>query len=168
MDEESQDAVFDSDDGKGPFFDAVTVEETSEAYEEDVLSEGVVPEDETAAVDKNATVNVTVDAGENVDAADNLPSVYDVPSSHFIYQNDLDKMKVVDLKEILKARGLSIAGKKADLKLRLQQAVSAGVQILSEEVTQQPRNQMEGLQPAAHWEDLKQMYEALDSPDDDE
>ena len=93
----------------------------------------MVPEDKTAAVDKNPIVNKTIYAEENVDAADNLPSVNDVPSAHFIYRDDLDKMKVIDLKESIKARGFIIVGKKSDLKLQLQQAVAAGVHILSEE-----------------------------------
>ena len=61
MDEEVQDAGFDSDGGKGPFFDAVTGEETEETYKEEVLPEGVVPEDKTAAVDENPIVNGTID-----------------------------------------------------------------------------------------------------------
>ena len=77
-------------------------------------------------------------------------------------------MKVIDLKESLKSMGFSIAGKKSDLKLWLQQAVAAGVQIISEEETQQPHNQMEVLHPAAHWEDLEQMDEHVDYPRDDE
>ena len=63
---------------------------------------------------------------------------------------------------------MRIAGKKENLKLRLQQAVVARVQILSEEETQQPRNQMEGLHPASHWEELNHMYEPVDSQDEDE
>ena len=113
-------------------------------------------------------MNATVDADKNVDAAENLPSIDDVTPDHFIHQYDLDKMKAIYLKGIIKARGLIIEGKKADLKLQLQQAVPAGVNNISEEETQQPRNQMEGLHPAAHWEYLKQIYEALDYPDDDE
>ena len=58
-------------------------------------------------------------------------------------------MKVIDLKESLKARGLSISGKKSDLKLRLQQVVSAGVQNILEKEMQQPHNQMYGLHPVA-------------------
>ena len=95
MDEEAQDAGFDSDSEKVPFFDAVTGEDTEESYKEEVLPVGVVPEDETAAVDKNPIANATVDPDENVDAANNLPSVDDVPPDHFIYQDDLDKMKAI-------------------------------------------------------------------------
>ena len=75
-------------------------------------------------------------------------------------------MKIIYLKEIIKARGLIIAGKKADMKLLLQQAVAAGAHIISEERTQQPQNQMEGLQPESHWEELNHMDEPIDYPDD--
>ena len=75
-------------------------------------------------------------------------------------------MKVIYLKEIIKATGLIIAGKKADMKLRLQKAVAAGAHIISEERTQQPQNQMEGLQPESHWEELNHMDEPIDYPDD--
>ena len=59
----------------------------------------MVPEDKTAAVDKNPIANTTVDANEKFVAADNLPSVDNVSSVHFISQDDLDKMKVIHLKE---------------------------------------------------------------------
>ena len=62
-------------------------------------------------------MNTTVDVDENVDAAYNSPSVDDVLPAHFIYQYELDKMKLIDLNEIIKARGFNIAGKKAYLKL---------------------------------------------------
>ena len=96
----------------------------------------MVPEDETAMVGKNPIANPTVDADENVYAADNLPSVDNIPPSHFIYQDDLDNMKMIGLKEILKVRVLIISGKKADLKIQLQQAVAEGVTILLEEEKQ--------------------------------
>ena len=64
MDKESQDTGFDSDGETSPFFDAVTREETEEAYTEEVLPVGVVPEDKTAAADKNPIANATVDAGK--------------------------------------------------------------------------------------------------------
>ena len=113
-------------------------------------------------------MNATVDADKNVDAAENLPSIDDVPPDHFIHQYDLDKMKAIYLKGIIKARGLIIEGKKADLKLQLQQAVPAGVNNISEEETQQPRNQMEGLHPAYQREELKHMEDIVESTDDDE
>ena len=72
------------------------------------------------------------------------------------------------MKESLKARGLSIEGKKEDMKLRFQQAVAAWVQNISEEEMQQLRNQMEGLHPETHWEELNNMDEPVDSIDDDE
>ena len=165
MDEEAQDTGFDSDSEKVPFFDAVNGEDTEESYKEEFLPVGTVPEDETAAVDENPIANATVDPDENVDTANNLPSVDDVPPDHFIYQYDLDKMNTIELKESIKARGLNIAGKKSDLKLQLQQAVPAGVQIIPEEGTQQPHNQTEGLHPAAHWGELKHIDEPVYSPD---
>ena len=108
-------------------------EDTLETYDEDFLPEGVVTEDKTAAVDKNTIANTTVDADKNVDMDNNLPSVDEASPDHFISQDYLDNMKVVDLKESLKARGLSIPGKKSDLKLQLQQEISAGVKIISKE-----------------------------------
>ena len=39
----------------------MTGEDTEEAYEEEVLPEGVVPEDKIAAVDENVIANATVD-----------------------------------------------------------------------------------------------------------
>ena len=77
-------------------------------------------------------------------------------------------MKVIYLKESLKERGLGTSGKKADMKLRLQQEVAAGVKIISEEVTEQPHNQMEGLHHAAHWEELKNMDKPVYYPDNNE
>ena len=68
--------------------------------------------------------------------AEKLLSGYyvDPPTSpvHFIYHDHLDQMKVVDLKASLKARGLSITGNKSDMKLLLQEAVAAGIYIISE------------------------------------
>ena len=101
---------------------------------------------------------------KNIDASENLPSVDDVPPDHFIYQDDLDKMKAIELKLSIKARGLNMAGKKSDLKLQLQQPVPAGVQIIPEEGTQQPHNQTEGLHPASHWGELKHIDEPVYSP----
>ena len=110
---------------------AVTGEETGEYYEEEFMPEGGVSEDKIAAVDKNPIANETVDAYENVDAADNLPSDNDIDPpaapAHFISHGNLDKTKVIDLEAILKERGFSIAGGKADPKLRLQEAVAAGI-----------------------------------------
>ena len=62
MDEESQENGFHSDGEIGPFSDTMTGEETAEVYEEEVLAEGVVLEDKTAAVDENPIANGTVDA----------------------------------------------------------------------------------------------------------
>ena len=168
MDKESQDAGFDSDGEIGQFLDAVTGEETAEAHEEELVPKRVVPEDETATVEKNPIANATVDADGNVDAAENLPSVDYLLPTHFIFQNYQDKTKVIYLNESIKARGLMIAGKKEDLKLRLHQVVAAGVEIISEEETQQQCNQMEGIHPAARWEELKYMDEPVDYPGDDE
>ena len=75
-------------------------------------------------------MNATVDADKNVDVAENLPSVDDSPPAHFIYKYDLDKMELIDLREILKSRVLSIPGKKTDLWLRLHQTVATGVKII--------------------------------------
>ena len=94
---------------------------------------------------------------KNIDASENLPSVDDVPPSHFIFQYDLAKMKVVYLKESLKVRRLKIVGKKEYMKLRLQQELAAWVKNISEEEIKQPHNQIEGLCSADYWEYLKHM-----------
>ena len=56
----------------------------------------MVTEDETATIDENPIANTAVDADKNVDMANNLPSVDDVPHDHFISQDYLDNMKVID------------------------------------------------------------------------
>ena len=80
----------------GSFFYAVPVEDTIEAYEEEVLPAGVVTEDETATIDENLIAKTTVDADKKNYMANNLPSVDDVPHDHFIPQDYLDNMKVID------------------------------------------------------------------------
>ena len=50
-----------------------------------------------------------------------------------MFQDNLDNMKVLDLRESLEVGWLRIAEKKSNPKLRLQQAVATGVKIPSEE-----------------------------------
>ena len=57
-----------------PFFCAVTGEKTAEEYEEEVIPEGRVPEDEITAVDINPIAEDTVDSDEMFDLDENLPS----------------------------------------------------------------------------------------------
>ena len=129
-DKEEQDAGFDSDSEIVPFFDVVNGENAEEAYEEEIILEGLVLEYGTAAVNKNPIANATVDVDKNVDVAEHLPSVDDSPPAHFISKYELDKMELIDLREILKSRVLSIPGKKTDLWLRLHQTVATGVKII--------------------------------------
>ena len=91
MDEEAKDANFESDGEMCQFFDYVTEQETVEACEEEVLLEGVIPEDKTAAVDENTIANWTVDAGDIFDAADNLPSADDASPLYTSFLNTTQK-----------------------------------------------------------------------------
>ena len=74
MDKEYQYTGFDRNGEMGPFFGAVTGDETAEEYEEEVMPEGGVPEDEISAVDKNPIAIDTVESDEIFDVDDNLPS----------------------------------------------------------------------------------------------
>ena len=100
MNEEQNDAGYDSDGAIGPFFDAVRDEPPLHGPDEEEIWVGVTSK---------------------------LP---DIPEPVTLKIRDIEKLKVIELKDALKLRGCSAKGNKPALTARLKDAIEKNLEVV--------------------------------------
>ena len=135
--EELMEDGYDSDHQRGPFIQDGVADEAYHNMDE------VAPEAPIEAIpvpdeEGGEEVPVAVEADQVLDAA------------------TINGMKVVELREELKKRGIKVTGKKAELQTRLLEGVLAGVEILAARPVEESDNSAgDAFHPGAYWKLLE-------------
>ena len=88
------------------------------------------------------------DRGEEAPVAEEVDQVLDAAT--------INGMKVVELREELKKRGIKVTGKKAELQTRLLEGVLAGVEVLADRPVEESNNSAgDAFHPGAYWKLLE-------------
>jgi hypothetical protein len=159
-DKEMEDG-YDSDGECGPFYDAVA-DEGSQEVDEEAVEE--IRELEVGAMNGTEPLN-----GENVagNATQIVAGIATQDNGRFvdIPTDDLEKMKVKELKEELSKRGQSVKGKKEDLFARLKESLKNRHPVLNtSDKEARKTDNLEGFAPTARWKPLVPIPEPLEDP----
>ena len=112
---------YDSDHQRGPFMQGGVAEEAYHNMDE------VAPEAPIEAIPV-----ADEEGGEEAPVAEEVDQVLDAAT--------INGMKVVELREELKKRGIKVTGKKAELQTRLLEGVLAGVEVLADRPVEESNN----------------------------
>ena len=152
FDNEAFEEGYDSDGMRGPFYDGVMDENQLVSDEEEIAPE---------AMEETQVEVVAADQGEAQVAAENEEAPVAVPVNEPVANalsiEDIQGMKVSELRDQLKARNLKRSGNKEELRSRLKAAVEANVPlVMAPELIGNVADPEAGFTPGARWELLEE------------
>mmetsp|Transcript_14413 Transcript_14413/g.30257 ORF Transcript_14413/g.30257 Transcript_14413/m.30257 type:complete len:556 (-) Transcript_14413:739-2406(-) len=93
----------------------------------------------------------------------NIPQPSHPPSS-VLTEEQVEGLKVSELKDELKIRGCKISGSKAELKTRLTEAIKNKMSGATAEAIEKQNSCLNGLSPTAYWKELKKSSTPISEP----
>ena len=138
---------YDSDGQCGPFIENGATDDEFYSMDEDV------PEDPVVAV-----ISPEDEGGESAPEVPEAELVLDAAA--------IEGMKVLDLRNELKKRGVRVTGNKPELKARLTAAIASGVAVLADRPAEQVSNRAgDAFDPEAYWKLLQPEENAVNESD---